>query len=488
MVSDDYQKSHGPPGKWPMKPGTVHPERLEERLKELRFHPGELDQEDLLPFLPGLHGMDAEDLEKASKHPRIQSLMKIIADCTSVHSAATALMQNEPWDLMCVYYDAIDHFGHGFMKFHPPQREGVDDWDFRVFNHVIEAGYRYHDMMLGTLMHLAGEDATVILMSDHGFHPDDFRLSSLPREPAGPAAEHRQFGIFAAAGPGIRKDSRIYGAGLLDICPTLLHRFGLPIGEDMDGKVLLDLYEENPPPVEKIPSWDAVPGDHGMHPPDRQISASDSKAALEQLVALGYIDEPGEDQSEAIERTVRELDYNLAQAYIDGGIYTEAVAILERLYGKWPMEHRFGFKLAVCYRSLQRNADLREIVRTVSERRLREAEQAREELKALAPASEEEAKAESERLEALPEKEREAEAKKASGAARESPPEPVFAPISGGQRRLFGEKIRAGTGEAHRAGPGLRSSPQRTDIARRSPPAPPPLGGFPRCFRASFGV
>ena len=180
----------------------------------------------------------------------------------------------------------------------------------------------------------------------------------------------------------------------------------------MDGKVLLDLYEENPPPVEKIPSWDAVPGDHGMHPPDRQISASDSKAALEQLVALGYIDEPGEDQSEAIERTVRELDYNLAQAYIDGGIYTEAVAILERLYGKWPMEHRFGFKLAVCYRSLQRNADLREIVRIVSERRLREAEQAREELKALAPASEEEAKAESERLEALPEKEREAEGKK----------------------------------------------------------------------------
>ncbi len=412
MISDDYQKSHGPRDKWPMKPGTVHPERLEERLKELRFHPSELNQEDLRPFLPGLQGMSAEDLEKASKHPRVQSLMKIVADCTSIHSAATALMQNEPWDLMCVYYDAIDHFGHGFMKFHPPQRKGVDDWDFRVFNHVVEAGYRYHDMMLGTLMHLAGEDTTVILMSDHGFHPDDFRLSSVPREPAGPAAEHRQFGIFAAAGPGIRRDSRIYGASLLDICPTLLHRFGLPVGEDMDGKVLLDLYEENPPPVEKIPSWDTVSGDHGMHSPDRQISASDSKAALEQLVALGYIDELGEDQSEAIERTVRELDYNLSQAYIDGGIYTEAVVILERLYQKWPMEHRFGFKLAVCYRSLQRNADLREIVRVVSERRLREAEEAREELKSISPKSEEAAKAESERLEALPEKEREAEARK----------------------------------------------------------------------------
>jgi hypothetical protein len=172
----------------------------------------------------------------------------------------------------------------------------------------------------------------VILMSDHGFHPDDLRLSNIPREPAGPAAEHRQFGIFAAKGPGIRRDERIYGASLIDVCPTLLHLFGLPVGEDMDGKVLIDIYQNPPTEIARIPSWDAVPGDHGMHPPDKQISAADSKAALDQLVALGYIDQPDADQSKAIGQTVRELDYNLAQAWIDGGYYAEAVAILERLY------------------------------------------------------------------------------------------------------------------------------------------------------------
>lgn len=432
MVSDDFQKSFGPPDDWPMKPGTIHPERLAEKLKELRFHKGELEEQDLRPFLPGLNGLPPEDLEKASKDPRMQSLMKIIADCTSIHSAATALMQNEPWDLMCVYFDAIDHFGHGFMKYHPPQRRGVDNWEYRVFNHVIEAGYRYHDMMLGTLMHLAGEDTTVILMSDHGFHPDDFRLSSVPREPAGPAAEHRQFGILAVMGPGIKKDARIYGASLLDICPTLLHRFGLPVGEDMDGKVLLDLYEDtekgfeapfdsrvfsessangmqSPSPqwaVRKIPSWDVVEGDHGMHPPDRQIAPADSKAALDQLVALGYIEEPDADRSLAIARTVRELDYNLAQSYIDGGIFTQAVAILEKLYEAWPMEHRFGFKLATCFQSLGRAADLREIVTTVTKRRMEEAEEAREELKKSSPADKEAAKAEADRIAALPETEK----------------------------------------------------------------------------------
>jgi predicted AlkP superfamily phosphohydrolase/phosphomutase/tetratricopeptide (TPR) repeat protein len=389
MVSNDYQMAQGKTASsedlknWPIKPGAIHPERLIKPLKKLRFHPAELTEEDLRPFLPGLEGMSREELDKAQKDPRVQSLMKIIADCTSVHSAATATMQNEPWDLMCVYYDAIDHFGHAFMKYHPPQQKQVNDWDYRLFNYCVEAGYRYHDMMLGTLLDLAGEDTTVILLSDHGFHPDEQRLENVPREPAGPAAEHRQFGIFAAKGPGIREDERVYGTSLLDICPTLLHLFDLPVGEDMDGNVLLDIYKKPPTHIDRIPSWDEVDGDHGMHPPDQQISADDSKAALEQLIALGYIEEPNADKSKAMELTVRELDYNLAQAYLDGGIYSDAIAILERLYEKWPMEHRFGFKLASCYQATGRSTDLRKLVQTITDCRMQEAADAIAEIKSL---------------------------------------------------------------------------------------------------------
>jgi len=402
MVSNDYQRADGiDPAKWPLKPGTIHPGRLEKVLTELRFHPAELTEEDLRPFLPGLEGMSREHLDKAEKDPRVQSLLKIIADCTSIHSAATGLIQNEPWDLMAVYYDAIDHFGHAFMRYHPPKRDHIDDWDYRVFNYCMEGGYRYHDMMLGTLLRLAGEETTVILMSDHGFHPDHLRPSAIPREPTGPAVEHRQFGIFAARGPSIRKDDRIYGANLLDICPTLLHLFGLPVGEDMDGKVLLEIYEEEPPAIQRVPSWDAIEGDHGMHPPDRQISPADSKAALDQLVALGYIAEPNEDNARAIEETVRELDYNLAMACIDGGIYNQASEILERLHGNWPMEHRFGFKLTSCYQSLGCTAELRRLVSTLVERRIEEANAAAETLKALNLDDPEVRQAEQDRLEKM---------------------------------------------------------------------------------------
>jgi len=384
MVSNDYQRAVSKdPKKWPLKPGTIHPARLLKTLAELRFHPTELTEADLCAFLPGLQGMSRADLDKAEKDPRMQSLLRIIADCTSIHSAATALLESEPWDFMAVYYDAIDHFGHAFMRYHPPKQDYIDDWDFRVFNYCLEGGYIYHDMMLGTLLRFAGEETTVILISDHGFHPDHLRPAGLPREPAGPAVEHRQFGIFAAKGPGIKKDDRIYGANLLDICPTLLHLFGLPVGEDMDGKVLLDIYEQKPHAIQRIPSWDEVKGDHGMHPHDKQISPVDSKAALQQLVALGYIAEPNADKAKALEETVRELDYHLAQSYMDGGIYDQAVEILERLYHTWPMEHRFGFKLAGCYQSLSRTADLRRLVTTLIERRIEEATTAAETLKGL---------------------------------------------------------------------------------------------------------
>jgi tetratricopeptide (TPR) repeat protein len=383
MVSNSYQRAPGPdPLQWPMKPGTVHPKKLESVLADRRIHPATLTEAQIRAFLPGLDGMSREDLDRAEKDPRVQSLLKILADCLTIHSAAGLLM-HAPWDFMGVYYDAIDHFGHAFMKYHPPKRDHIDEWDYRVFHHCLEAGYLLHDHMLGELLALAGPETTVILMSDHGFHPDHLRPRSIPREPAGPAVEHRQFGILAARGPDLRRDERIYGASVLDICPTILHLFGLPVGSDMDGKVLLDLHEGEPAPVSRVPSWDEVPGDHGMHPPDRQISAADSKAALDQLVALGYIEPPGEDQAVALSKTIRELDYNLALARLDGGVYREAITELERLYEAWPMEHRFGFHLAVGYQRLGRSADLRRIVNTIIERRLEEAREARGELERL---------------------------------------------------------------------------------------------------------
>ena len=126
--------------------------------------------------------------------------------------------------------------------------------------------YQFHDRMLGALLQearrKAGEDLTVILMSDHGFHPDHLRPRAIPDIPAGPVIEHRDFGIVVLAGPHIRKDELLHGASILDVTPTVLTLFGLPVGDDMDGKVLSGAWEQ-PLPESGIPSWEDVQATDG---------------------------------------------------------------------------------------------------------------------------------------------------------------------------------------------------------------------------------
>ena len=54
---------------------------------------------------------------------------------------------------------------------------------------------------------------------------------------------HSPEGIFVASGKGIMKGGTIEGAELIDISPTILYIFREPLTEDMDGNVLLDIFD-----------------------------------------------------------------------------------------------------------------------------------------------------------------------------------------------------------------------------------------------------
>ena len=177
------------------------------------------------------------------------------------------------------------------------------------------ATYRFHDMMLERLLQLAGDDTIVVICSDHGFQSREFRPHTMPDEPAGPVVWHRQYGMLAINGPGIKKDERIYGASLIDVGPTILSLYGLPIGEDMDGRPLIEIFEE-PPEIKTIPSWDDVEGDHGMHDGEESVSDMNSEELLKQFVALGYIDDQGDDKAKQFKSAEMEGKYNLAGCLI----------------------------------------------------------------------------------------------------------------------------------------------------------------------------
>jgi arylsulfatase A-like enzyme len=101
---------------------------------------------------------------------------------------------------------------------------------------------------------------------------------------------HRMEGTFASVGKGVKQDSVIEGARIIDVAPTVLYLLGLPIPSDMDGRVLEDAFRpeylaENPI------GFTEAPGEAESASEDfAGYSADEADKIAERLRNLGYID------------------------------------------------------------------------------------------------------------------------------------------------------------------------------------------------------
>jgi predicted AlkP superfamily phosphohydrolase/phosphomutase/tetratricopeptide (TPR) repeat protein len=343
MVSNLYQVATKALGEeWEMPNGTVHPESMSETMKEFRVHPHEISLAMAHPFVPNI--LDNIELRKANK---TLSVLKTLSNAATVHAASTYLMDETEWDFMAVYHDAIDHFCHIAMRYFPPRRSEIPVEDFENYKDVVEAGYRFHDMMLDRTLSMIDENTTVILLSDHGFHSDHQRPLYIPQEPSGPAVEHSPYGIFVMAGPGVKKGEQISGASIIDITPTILYHAGLPVGKDMEGKVLYQCFE-TPEMAKMIDSWEDVPGETGQHDTLMREDPWAAQEALQQLVELGYIEAMEDDKLLQVEKCKQENDYYVARNMINGGRLKPAIDILERIFSESKIL-RYGQRLAFAY-------------------------------------------------------------------------------------------------------------------------------------------
>jgi predicted AlkP superfamily phosphohydrolase/phosphomutase/tetratricopeptide (TPR) repeat protein len=325
VVSDKFQKVKiNPKEKSPIAKGTIHPESLTKDIHDLRMFPHEITDAHILPFIPKAAEIDQE------KDKGLQSFAKIMAENTSVHAASTYAMRETEWDFMAVYYDLIDHFCHAFMKFHPPKQKPIPQNMFEIYKDAVVGAYRYQDMMLERTLEMIDDDTTVIVMSDHGFESGHRRILKMPKYPAAPALEHRQFGIFVAAGPNIKQNEKVFGLGLIDIAPTILNIFDLPIGKDMDGKPALDIFKEIKLP-KYIDSWENIEGDFGQHVNTEEEDQLSDHETMQQLIDLGYIDKPEEKIENAILKTRCDLKHNLARVYLGKKDYVKSKELLHEL-------------------------------------------------------------------------------------------------------------------------------------------------------------
>lgn len=344
VVSNQFETSHlKKEGLSAVVPqGTVHPPELADEIASLRVHPGEIDATAILPFIP-----HAKELLTQENH-RVGKLQALLAQTATIHAVATHLLTSTEWDFTAVYYEGIDRFGHEFMEFHPPKMKQVSQEDFDAYQHCMVGIYRFHDMLLDTLLKLAGDDTAVILISDHGYYNDHLRPD--PREgKAGPTDWHRPFGIIAAQGPGIKNDTRAYGASLMEIAPTVLHLLGLPAAYDMPGRVMAEIMESSDI-LPRIESWEEIEGESGMHPEETRVDPEEAQAMLQQLADLGYIEAgvEGDDEEFSVEKTIDCNKISLCQSLTDSNQHAQAIDVIESLSAERQSEPGVKLLLANC--------------------------------------------------------------------------------------------------------------------------------------------
>ncbi len=309
---------------WKHVPNSIHPEELAEEIDSFRVHPAEITPAHIVPFFPKVVDTKIKDFKG------IEIFDQIMGRTSSFHAASTYLAMETEWDFMAVYHDYIDHMCHAFMKFHPPKLPQIPQENFDLNKNAVDGAYMFQDMMLGRMLDIIDENTTVMVISDHGYVSDSNRMLKHPDVQAAPALDHREFGMIVAAGPGIKKGEQLYGASILDITPTILHYYGMPVGEDMEGRVLTDMFED-PGEVKTIPSWEDVEGDFGTHDHAIQADPLSDQEAMEQLIELGYVERPSEDVAATMKSIKLHLKHNLARVHIGKKETDRAIEILKEL-------------------------------------------------------------------------------------------------------------------------------------------------------------
>lgn len=87
---------------------------------------------------------------------------------------ALRLMRRNDWDLFFVYFSTIDAIGHFFWNYFDRTEPGYRPHN--RFESVIPDTYRLYDEITSRLIEAAGNDATVIILSDHGHGGRPFKL------------------------------------------------------------------------------------------------------------------------------------------------------------------------------------------------------------------------------------------------------------------------------------------------------------------------
>ena len=186
-----------------------------------------------------------------------------LAGDSDVNEIADRLDQLRPVQFRAVRYPGIDAVGHYYLRYAVPRAFGdVSDAEQQRYGRVLQQYYAYLDGVIGRAMASQAPDDLLLVVSGFGMEPlslgkralegligDRLLSGSHERAPDGFAIA---FGRHVAKGNFPR-------ASVVDLMPTILYYFGLPIARDLDGFARTDIFTRaftDRRPITFIPYYD----------------------------------------------------------------------------------------------------------------------------------------------------------------------------------------------------------------------------------------
>ncbi len=106
---------------------------------------------------------------------------------------------------------------------------------------AIDRYYEFLDEEIGFLLDVAGEDAVVAVISDHGYEGLSYNAQGHPQLGY---HLHSDRGFWILAGPTVVSGARVDGRSLLDVAPTVAAAAGLELGHEPDGTVITEFLRQ----------------------------------------------------------------------------------------------------------------------------------------------------------------------------------------------------------------------------------------------------
>ena len=227
----------------------------------------------------------------AGRERQIKQFRRYFLQDKSIENTALFMLEKIPVDFFAVYLRLIDttsHFASIFIdetlrekwieenEKHGGPTPETEKLLYANMVEIMETVYVYMDNVVGRIISRAPENATFIVLSDHGFNfsPIGYNHYGTPKIP---------HGIIILNGPQIRAGHALDKMSVYDFAPTVLHLYGLPTGEDMDGRVVQEAFQKRRT-VHSVETHETGQAHTGA-----KKSRDLDKEVLEDLKTLGYI-------------------------------------------------------------------------------------------------------------------------------------------------------------------------------------------------------